>query len=270
MSIGISLDGPAWLNDQFRVDHRGKGSYERIMQTVEQILESPAREQFFGFLCVAQPEIAPQNFLEWVDGLPVRRIDVLWPLAYHADAPPWEAGHEEDYQKAPRYGQWFAELFERWLERDDPSLSLRSFRELLRLRLHGPDKVRVSDFFLNRSFGMFVVNTDGGLELHDYLRVAGDGLTRTPYCVREHSLEELEDDSRFRRLLYLSEELPEACRGCGHVEICGGGFLSGRASAETLISEKRSVLCHDELYYFSAVDALIARAQEERACAASA
>jgi uncharacterized protein len=200
--------------------------------------------------------------MSWVESLPLRRIDVLWPLEFHASSPPWKPGEEDEYRQAPRYGKWFAELFREWWKRNDPSLYIRSFKTQVALLQHGAHRVNAGDFFRNRQLGMFVVNTDGAFELHDYLRVAGDSVTRTPYGVQTHGISDLHRDTSFDRLLHLDRELPRKCAGCRHVEICGGGFLPGRAQVGNLISSEPSVLCHDQFYFFSEVASLVNEARE--------
>jgi len=42
VSISISLDGPACMHDQMRVDHEGRGTYDRVMETISMLQEMGA------------------------------------------------------------------------------------------------------------------------------------------------------------------------------------------------------------------------------------
>lgn len=252
--IGVSLDGPQRFNDRARVSHGGRGTYEPVLDTVRDLLGSGHEDLFAGFLAVANPDIPVDVFLDWVEQLPGRRIDVLWPMQFNHDRPPWTAGGQHDYRRAPRFGTWFSDLFSAWWQRDDPSLEIRCFFDAIGFHLGAGKHF---DDIVNDRLDMFVVNTDGGIEYPDYLRDAADGATRTRFTVRDHSLSQLASDTMFRSLLNLRAHRPEACAGCRHVGICGGGFLPGRAGDHRFDPSRRSVLCFDQYHFFSTVEACV-------------
>jgi uncharacterized protein len=247
VQLGVSLDGPQPRNDTFRVLHSGAGSYDRVMKSLELLHRQGHGGLVSGFLSVANPDIPPEEFLTWVDGLPVRRLDVLWPIEYHYGEPPWMGGSVEQYMASPRYGTWFADLFDLWFARDDPDLYIRVFFDALSIMGGG---TRHSDSLVNDHVDILVVNTDGGIELPDYFRAARDGGSRTPYDVRT-PLSVVEQDSTFSQLARLGELLPDDCQGCPHRRVCGGGFLPGRLGGPEQRLDRRSVLCFDHYALFS-------------------
>jgi uncharacterized protein len=95
---------------------------------------------------------------------------------------------------------------------------------------------------------MFVVNTDGQYEYHDYFRPYEDGKCRTSTNLVDSPIAVLHEDLTFRKLLTLSNYLPKECASCDVSPICGGGFLPGRVGGADDMS--RSVLCHDQSYFF--------------------
>ncbi|MGH7045496.1 MAG: radical SAM protein [Stellaceae bacterium] len=250
VTIGISLDGPAVSNDRYRVDHAGRGSYQRVMATISAILEAGYERVIGGFLTVAQPTMEPEVFLDWVRNLPVPRADVLWPIEFHHGNPPWRAFNFSDYARAPIYGSWFARLFDLWWEQDQPDVYIRHFfqiiERMLGSRVHG-------DAIVNDELPMFVVNTDGGIEYPDYFRAYTDGGSRTRFSVFHNSLDEIMDDPGFSYCLSLSEHLPKECQSCPVVDVCGGGFLPGRLMPSEWPPLRKSVLCTDQFYFFSHV-----------------
>lgn len=254
VSIGISVDGPRQYNDRSRVTHTGAGSYERVFQTIDSIVSWGYGDIISGFLCVAQPDIPPKEFLTWAFGLPIRRLDVLWPIHYNHDTPPWPIGSREEYERRPRYGEWFSELFRAWWERGDPTLFIRRFYEviavLLGSRFH-------TDSIVNDTIDMFVVNTDGVIEYPDYFRAHSDAGSRSVFNIHTQDLDLLVQDPVFDFCLNLGEHLPGECGQCPHVDVCGGGFLPGRMKRGERLPTRRSILCADHYYFLSTVRELV-------------
>ena len=140
------------------------------------------------------------------------------------------------YRQSPRYGEWFSSLFELWWARDDPGFVIRLFSESVSVTLGSK---RHTDMLVNDVVDMMVINTDGGIEHHDFLRPIRDGATRTRYNIREHSLSEVSEDPVFQFMHTLGEHLPSECSGCGVVGLCGGGYLPGRLDANLSLPQRR-------------------------------
>jgi uncharacterized protein len=258
VKIGISLDGPQVLNDVYRRTHRGQGSYARVMRTLSEMIEKGYARLLSGVLAVGEPSVPPAEFLDWLAGLPVPRADVLWPIQFNYANPPWPANGREEYLTTPRYGRWFADLFDEWWRRDDPSVSVRLFVDSISVILGG---TKHADCLVNDRIGSFVVNTDGVLEYSDYFRAARDGGPRSSFDVFSSELDELTHDPVFDYCLNLRSHLPVECATCPHVKLCGGGFLPGRMNPVELLPSKRSILCADMYYFFARVQRRVAAAR---------
>ncbi|MGJ0223557.1 radical SAM protein, partial [Streptococcus pyogenes] len=59
VTLGVSLDGPPEWNDLHRRRHNGKGTYEKVLSSVAELLSGPLADNVTGFLCVANPDIPP-------------------------------------------------------------------------------------------------------------------------------------------------------------------------------------------------------------------
>jgi uncharacterized protein len=259
VSLGISLDGPREANDRYRISHSGTGSYQRVMGTVDRIISNGYRDVINGFLCVAQPDLPPRHFLDWADTLPVRRLDVLWPIEFHYKNLPWAEGELAAYNRNPRFGSWFAELFQEWWRRDDPTMHIRLFYDCISVLLGSKQHC---DNLVNDMIDMFVVNTDGIVEYPDWFRAAKDGGSRTSFSIHEIELDALRQDPVFRYCLDLRAHLPTECVPCPHVDLCGGGFLPARMNPDERIPSRKSVLCSDHYYFFDALKQCVAPALE--------
>jgi uncharacterized protein len=249
VGLGISLDGPAAVNDRYRVDFANHGSYRKIIANVEALLADGYGDLIGGFLCVMQPEIAPAAFVEWVTGLPVRRVDILWPLEFNKVRPPWTES-EASYAADPKYGGWAEAVFEAWWALDRPDIHIRMFDDAVEARLGG---ARATDMMGAQSFHSLVVNTDGGIELSDYFRTSVDGGCATGYSVLEDDLDAVGRDPRFSLLRRAAETPPARCRSCRHLAICGGGTLAGRLDGAGNVTAEPSVLCADHMRLFDII-----------------
>jgi uncharacterized protein len=248
VSVGVSLDGPAEFNDSRRVTHNGKGTYARVMTNTDQILRSDCSKVLHGFLAVADTAIPPQKFIEWVGSLPLTKIDILWPMDFHYGNPPWSNGSEHKYRELPIYGKWFSDVFDEWMRIDNPKIYVRHFFDCIERYL---GSTRHIESIVNDKVPMFVVNTDGQYEYHDYFRPHANGMCRTSMNIDRNAVADLHEDQMFKELMDLSSHLPDECQHCGVREICGGGFLPGRVGSRRHMP--RSILCHDQNFFFSHV-----------------
>jgi uncharacterized protein len=242
-SIGVSLDGPQAYNDVRRVTHGGGGSYARVAENLRR-LESDGLLPFFGgVLSVADPDIAPEVYFEWIKTLPKKEVSILWPIHYNYDTPPRKA-----------YGAWYAALFRLWSEADDPTIRIRYFRDAIKRML---GSTHHGDSIGGDRLSSIVVNTDGQYERHDYLRYFADGAVRTDFNVSEHSIEAATGDPVIRRCADLRTSLPPECAACTHRELCGGGFVANRLGGGSLDLARKSVMCADHMTFFDALRAYV-------------
>lgn len=260
VSIGISIDGPKEVNDLYRVDHRGKGSYNKVMDNVNSIIDKGYKDIIGGFLVVVDPMSDIDDFMCWLLELPIRKVDLLWPIEYNYNYTPWDKfkKSEIEYLLDPIYGKWFAKMFERWMEIDDPEFKIRHFYEVIYLLLGSKTH---TDSLVNDQINMFVLNSDGNIEYHDYFRAFSDGRTRSKYFIKDHQILDFERSEFMSKLLKLENSLPTECIKCIHKEICGGGFLPGRMdkNSNSIRLNRKSVLCYDQWYFINYVKGILSK-----------
>ncbi|MGY4398168.1 uncharacterized protein ACVWZA_003372 [Sphingomonas sp. UYAg733] len=256
MKIGVSLDGPRAANDSARVDFAGRGSYDRVMGNVRALIDRGHGDLIGGFLCVMQPDIPPNDFLDWIAGLPVTRVNLLWPLELNHGNLPWQ--DQAAYAADPRYGTWLAELFDAWLRLDRADVHIDRFQGTMRAILGG---LVSSDDHAAWSLRSLVINTDGAIELSDYFRPSSDGAAETGFSVHQHGPEAVAAWPTFVAHKAAAERQPDQCRTCEHWQHCGGGTLAGRFDATGRITDQPSVLCHDHRHFFDRVSARLSAAQ---------
>jgi uncharacterized protein len=253
VSIGISIDGPQTQHDRFRITHNGKPTYQKIMTNVGTLIDRGFSHRIGGFLTVCDPGIEPDEYFEWIKLLPVKNVNVLWPIEFNYNNTPWDFYHltEDEYLRSPKYGQWLSRLFRIWWEYDDPTIAIRMFYEII-TNIIGSR--RHSDSIVNDQLNMCVVNTDGSFEYHDYFRAFKDHSVTTGYNVFDHSFMNMEEDTVMKMLFSLKDHLPSHCTDCRHRSICGGGFLPGRMENDIVdFKSNNSILCYDYYYLFETV-----------------
>ena len=102
ISVTVSLDGPAEINDKFRVDFKGRGT---LAQTLEGLALLRAAGLDPGLISVCNPGTDPEKVLDFVvNELGYKQFDILPPDATHADNPP----PIDDY---------FIRLFDVWFDK---------------------------------------------------------------------------------------------------------------------------------------------------------
>lgn len=73
-----------------------------------------------------------------------------------------------------------------------------------------------------------VVETDGSLQSLDTLRVSYNGFTHTGLNVFEDTIDDLRGTPVFVACLAADAALPDVCRACELLDVCGGGYLPHR------------------------------------------
>lgn len=215
--IGISIDGPKSYNDQFRVDHGGRGSFDRVLAGLRRLLEHELGSEVFGaILSVANPEIPAIEMWDFWRSLGVTRYDFNLPHCTY-DNPP---SVDQDVLT-----NWMIELFDLWWSLDDPAYEIRFFKNIVNLILGAPFS---TDYIGGKPGGIAVVETDGSIQATDALKACEDGLVDLGLLVEQNSFDDALLNPIVRLGNYSSAQLSPACQRCRVREVCGGGYLPHR------------------------------------------
>ena len=102
------------------------------------------------------------------------------------------------------------------------------------------------------------VMTDGSVEAHDVLRIAGDGFTHTMFNIFEHPIDAVRNEPRWKAARDASINLCETCRQCKFMNACGGGYLPHRFSKYNGY-DNPSAYCDDLYATFEHIQSVLER-----------
>ncbi len=214
--IGVSLDGPPWLADRHRVDHRGLGTTQRVIDNVIGLrATSPAfATAFSGVLCVIDPTVDGGDMVDWFRSLDLNAFDFLLPDGNYANLPPGWTG-------AQTYEQFLISAFRRWHALGAEAPKIRTFEIIVRALM---GVVPDLDAFGGDLRRICVVETNGAIGLSDTVRMCGGRYAEDLFFVDES---ELDEPGRHFDVATLQAPC-ETCRQCPAFRACGGGYLPHR------------------------------------------
>lgn len=224
----ISIDGPKEVHDAYRIDHKGRGSYDRTVKGMK-ILEKHGID--FGILAVCDPKADPKQLLHvFVNELGLNRFDVLIP----------DANYDNKVESIAPYYQG---LLEEWYKNYvDKGIKIRIINAMLQGMFEGGDPGLDSMGY--GALSTLVVLTDGKIEPNDVLRISGSDATTTDMSVFSNSLQDVTQDLVWQNAYKSSLQLSEVCQQCEYKTLCGGGHLAHRWSRERGY-DNPSVYCDD-------------------------
>ena len=236
--VGISLDGPETINDQTRVDHRGKGSYQRVVRGIRNAQRAGLP---FGVLSVINLRSDPLEVYEHLKSLTIRQINFLLPYASHDHPPPGITATTDD---AP-YADWLITIFDQWLDEEPPKPSVRLFEQTIQLVLGLGGGYEALG---SRNLELLVVETDGNIEAAGSLKICGNGFTKAQVNVHEHTLDEALQTDLAKQYHLSHRRLSNQCQACSLRLICGGGHMVHRYRKDNGF-DNPSVLCQDMIKF---------------------
>lgn len=233
VGVTVSIDGPQAIHDRYRVDFRGRGTFDRVLPAFA-ILRKAGIEP--GVLAVCNPDRDPHELIRFfVDTVGSKRFDILVP----------DTNHEQPRSPIARF---YTRLFDLWYDRyAQEGVEIR-FIDSITKGLLGRESHSESIGY--GPITTFTMLTDGSLEPLDVARTAGTAFTRTEYNILTHDFQSVQGDPLWRELYSASLNLAPACRRCSYHFACGGGHIASRWSKVNRFDNPSSY-CDDFKQIFS-------------------
>lgn len=249
VGVSVSIDGPQAVHDRFRLDHRGKGSFDRVRAGIARLVaRDDARPLLAGVLAVIDPTSDPAEVYAALKETGSPSLDVL-PRDGNWDQLPFG-------KRAPQtteYGQWLEGLLDAYLADPEPP-SVRLLDDMLRLLLGGRS---VKEGVGTTDYGILVVEPDGSVDKNDTLKVAGAGADRFEcrWSVFDHGFDEILGSAEFMAYYRQQRPLSSTCASCPDLGICGGGMVAHRWSSARGY-DNPTVFCADQRHVIARMRSL--------------
>jgi uncharacterized protein len=229
ISVAISLDGPAHIHDLHRKTFQGGGTHEAVARAARLLVSRDVR---VSALAVCNPAYPPRDYVDFFADCGITHYDIMIPDATVDEKPPAIAGFYND-------------LFDLWFEanRSRPTVNIRIVTDMVTALLGNNSPTEGVGY---NPVELCTVMTDGSVEAHDVLRIAGDGVTQTTFNIFDHALDEVRSEPRWQAARDASIKLAAKCQKCKFMNACGGGYLPHRFSNANGY-DNPSVYC-DDLY----------------------
>jgi len=214
--VGISIDGPKGLHDYYRVDHSGRGSYDKVIRAIENCRRHNVE---FNLLVLLNNKNAdhPDELFDFLVGLGTRYLQFI-PCVEQDQA----AGQVADFSVTPQqYGEFNCRIFDRWCEYGPKKLSIRDFDSILSFCLTGRNTICTFD----RQCSQYVV-----------VEYTGDCFP-CDFFVRpewrlgnifETPIEKLAASEKKRSFARAKKNLCNKCLLCSHLALCRGGCMKDK------------------------------------------
>jgi uncharacterized protein len=239
IDVGVSMDGPREVHDTFRVDHRGRGSYDDVERGLRLLREA---NRPINILSVIQFGIDPLLVHRHFVSQGASSINYLLPDYTHDTIAPVH----RQYGPHP-CADYLVPIFDDWWSNSTLDLKIPLFWNITRLVLGGDSRM---DVLGNRPFHFVFIESDGAIEGLDVLRICPGGTYSTGLNVLEHDFHAIREASALHSaVMFDGVELPTACRSCRERETCAGGYLPHRHSLSNGF-DNPSVWCADILELF--------------------
>jgi uncharacterized protein len=232
IKVGISLDGPSYYNDIHRVDHKNRGSYDRVKKSINLL---QASNYNFGILSVINPKYDPKILYDhFVNDLGVKGFDFLWPDFTHDKPLEFDAS---------KYGKFINEILNCWVKDDNPEIQIRFLDSYLNKFLGSSGLIYGQGSGGTNDLHLIVIRSNGEISPTDEL-MSTDPKTVTSIHkdVFDTTLKEFFTLPIFAELNSAFSNAPDDCKNCCWEKVCGGGGIVNRFSKDRRFNNS-SVYC---------------------------
>ena len=238
--VGISIDGPKFYHDKYRIDKKGKGTYERVINGINLYNElcSPNK---LAALCVINPHYDIEKvYNHLAHELKFSEIDFLIP----------DHTLEDDYFDNDIMGNYLSSLSKEWTK--DKTVKLRIVYSTLNTLLGnnsfiygvGPNKID--------NLPLLTISSNGDISPTDELRSCDTKLMNTNLNVKNSTLSECLIHPSFIKLRDAMKNSPDKCLDCCWNKTCHGGSIVNRYSNKNGFNNP-SVYCNALKKFYSVI-----------------
>ncbi len=249
--VGLSLDGPGELHDSFRRDTSGRGTFDRVMESLERLTGHGVE---FNVLCCVHRKNAdqPQRVYRFFRKAGVRFLQFI-PIVDFDEESLEETGGDQwpDELANPwtvlpeQYGRFLCGVFDLWIRDDVGRIFVRDFDQALAAWLGRPPDLCVYAPECGRAL---VLEHNGDLYSCDHFVDEAHRLGN----IHQRPIAELANlPQQVSFGQRKQSDLPSECRRCQVRFACNGGCPKDRLVPSANGTSKRNYLCAGYRAFFS-------------------
>ena len=250
VSIAVSIDGPKYVNDLSRIDHRGKGTFDRVIRGIHKLSNhEDAVFLYAGLLAVIDTQYSPQEVYAFFKRIGAPSVDFLYRDGNHSRLPIGKSR-----ASSIEYGKWMLELASFYVNDPHP-VPIRVLDDMIKVLLGG---IATKEGMGITDYGIAIIDTDGSITKNDTLKSSGSSADQfdTSWNVKRNTLLELLRSDEFARYHEKQKSTCRECLDCPYLNICGGGMLTHRWSEENDY-DNPTVYCADQQYLVDGLRTLL-------------
>lgn len=215
--VGISIDGPEYLHDEFRPDKGGYGSFYKVMEGLEYLKK---HEVMFNTLTCVQSSnssypVKVYRFLKEIGSTHLQFIPIVEPQ------PDGSVSYRSVHPK--KYGTFLSGIFDEWLRRNDiGKIYVQDFDVTLSILAGYPSPVCIHSETCGHAMA---IEHNGDLYSCDHFVFPDYRLGN----IMEHQAKAMHESARQQQFgLDKRDKLPRFCRECDFLKVCNGGCPKDR------------------------------------------
>ena len=226
IGVGVSLDGTKAINDTYRLDKKGRGTYDRAVAGFKHIRDA-SRERYIlepGLLGVINTAMsAREAFMHHHATVGARSMNFLLP----------DFTHEDDIElgAVEKMEEFLIELFRAWTANRDTAIHVRLIDEIIAPLASDEDAQRYKKYHRDYRH-IFTLSSDGSVGPEDTIKPLDVRYRSIGHCSDISSVEDLLDHPVMLAIDAARDLRPQACADCDWWGICRGSNISNRYSAE--------------------------------------
>lgn len=230
--VGFSIDGTKSSNENNRIFHNGKSSYESIINGFNTYKDETGITP--GILSVIDLEQGPNEVFQHYLDIKADYVNLLFP----------DDTYDDEFVDDLSLGKWLFALFELWVEKKE--IRVDQFEVLLSI-LYGADFIG-DEYYGTRLNNTFILESDGEIQANDPLRVCAPNIHKTKLNVFDDEISDLLKNPLAELYYSSSLKISDKCKSCQLSEICSGGYLINRFNTKNGF-DNPSIYCESLAYF---------------------
>ncbi len=234
--VGISIDGPIWINDKYRIYSNGQGSFHEIMKGIKLLKEKNV--EFSVIITATKETVAyPEKVFRFItdNGFKTVKINLCF-------------GDDKFAVDPLSYANFMNEIFDLWFQEDLQDLHISPLIEIVKWFLGGTPKL---------------CHLQGSCYRHVRIDYNGDVLPCDEFFGKDfklgnilsQSLLEIASSENFEKFFGLVTAISEKCEKCGWLDLCNGGC--SRHSFSGNLTKHENEMCESRKTMFRHIESVL-------------